>query len=77
MLIFDKELKAPPTPRLGTGIRGDIFSATPQGTIYSAGSPHLSVPSSATPPMVPRWGPAGLTSSPKLDVPFLESWSEG
>lgn len=77
MLIFDKELKAPPAPGLGMGIRGGIFSATPQGTISSAGSPDLPVPSSATPPMVPCWGPAGQTSSPNLDGPFWESWSKG
>lgn len=56
MLIFDKELKALPTPRLGTGIRGDISSATPQGTIYSAGSPHLPVPAQL--PL--GWSPVGV-----------------
>ena len=70
MLIFDKELKAPPA----SGHRDPIWHllCDPTGSHllgrrYPSASPHLSYPSDDP------WGPPGRISSVKLDAPLLES----
>lgn len=73
MLIFDKELKAPPA----SGHRDPI-----EGNFWDPGGNHLpgSRPESARPqlrcPSDGPWAPRGQTSCLKLDAPPLEAWGE-
>lgn len=69
MLIFDKELKV--LPAAGHRDPGGTFFVIPQG-------PSLFFTLRGTRQSLDGlWSSSGRTSSPTLDAPSLESWSEG